>query len=397
MIRLLIGLLLIAAVPTARGQAQAGVASNDEGLRLLLSVEQQAITAPFPARLTLHIHNARRQAVWLYRHARSKAVISRIEAAETTVSEDAPRQGNQSKGGSTLEFELHPDDQQQVATAARAEVLQSAGMAHPRLVRVAPGEDYEEKAVVHLSPAFLGTSEDRPVWGRYRLSATWRTTYSNADDINRVLGVSVWQGEITSNTIELQLLPPPASVHGTVTGSVVAADGHFLSGMLVTLSDEQQRSVDQVTTDAQARFSFTHLPAGLYWATARRDITAVDTTAFQHVELTAAQPTAELHLVMLPAEIYEPKHMLHKPVLFRITNETGEPGAGVALEVTWSSGTVLDNVRGETSEDGTIALALIPGRNFVTLKRRHCPKQEERADVAEGNGIDGFKFALGCK
>jgi hypothetical protein len=69
---------------------------------------------------------------------------------------------------------------------------------------------------------------------------------------------------------------------------------------------------------------------------------------------------------------------------------------GVGLEITWSNGPVLENVKGETGSDGAVALELIPGRNFVTLKRRHCPKQEERADVAAGEGIDGFEFTLAC-
>src|ERR1051326_5995755 len=184
MIRFLIGLLLIATPGTGLDQQPSNSGSNSPPLRLLLSVEQQAITAPFPARLTLHIHNAGREAVWLYRHARSKAVISRMEAAAAgPVNEDSPRQVNQSKGGSTLEFELTPPDQQQVQTAARAEVLQSTGMPHPKLVRVGPGEDYEEKAVVHMSPAFLGAGEAQPVWGRYRFSAKYGAAYSNADDI----------------------------------------------------------------------------------------------------------------------------------------------------------------------------------------------------------------------
>jgi len=57
---------------------------------------------------------------------------------------------------------------------------------------------------------------------------------------------------------------------------------------------------------------------------------------------------------------------------------------------------VVDNVKGETGSDGTVALELIVGRNFVTLKRHGCPKQDERADVADGEGIDGFEFTLEC-
>jgi hypothetical protein len=68
----------------------------------------------------------------------------------------------------------------------------------------------------------------------------------------------------------------------------------------------------------------------------------------------------------------------------------------VGLEITWANGDLVENVKGETGGDGTVALELIPGRNFVTLKRRGCPKQDERADVAAGGGIDGFEYTLGC-
>jgi hypothetical protein len=56
----------------------------------------------------------------------------------------------------------------------------------------------------------------------------------------------------------------------------------------------------------------------------------------------------------------------------------------------------VDSVKGETGRDGAVALELIPGRSFVTLKRHGCPKQEERADVAAGPGIDAFQYTLEC-
>jgi hypothetical protein len=101
-------------------------------------------------------------------------------------------------------------------------------------------------------------------------------------------------------------------------------------------------------------------------------------------------------MVLIPQEIYEPQKMLHKPVLFRITDSTGRPLDRVGLEATWSNGSVIENVKGETGRDGAVALELIAGRNFVTLKRRGCPKQEERADVAAGAGIDGFGYTFEC-
>jgi hypothetical protein len=37
---------------------------------------------------------------------------------------------------------------------------------------------------------------------------------------------------------------------------------------------------------------------------------------------------------------------------------------------------------------------LLPGRNYLSLRRKGCPKQDERIDVAPGEGIDGFKLVL---
>ena len=397
MIRLAIILALLLEAPQ-EAFTQAPPNPKAEPLRVLISVEQKAIVAPLPARITLHIHNAGRDPLWLYRHARSQAAIRRIATAQVAAEEEASRQSNRSSGGSTLEVQLEPEASPQMSAPAQGGILESAGIPHPRLVRLGPGDDYEEKEVVRLSPALAGSGQDaKPVWGRYRFSTIYGAKYSNADDINRILGLTVWQGEVSSNTLELELLPPPASARGSVAGSVVGTEGRGVPGVLVTLSDEQGHALNQVLSEAQGRFSFTHLPLGLYWTTSRRASSSVDTAIVRHVELTAAEPAAALQVVMLPPETYEPKQMLHKPVLFRITNSAGAPSPGVGVEVTWSSGTVLDNVRSTTSEDGTAALELIPGRNFMTLKPRGCKKEEQRADVADGDGIDGFKFSLECK
>jgi len=39
---------------------------------------------------------------------------------------------------------------------------------------------------------------------------------------------------------------------------------------------------------------------------------------------------------------------------------------------------------------------LIPGLNYVTLKRRGCDPQDQRAEVATGDGIDAFKLVTDC-
>lgn len=378
--------------------AQAEAKADD--LKLLISVEQQTITAPFPVPVTLHLHNSGQVPLWLYRRVRDATTASHSEASRLESTEGTT---NYTTGGSTLTLHLvpagapgsGPAESNEIATLAQGTVLESVGLPHPKLVKLAPGEDYEEKTVIHLSLALIARSgENQPVWGHLRLSVIYGAKYSNAEEIARNLGVIVWQGEVTSNEIDLELRPPAgaASVAGTVTDS----NTRPLPGVLVSLSDQQERLVDQAATASEGRFSFAHLPFGLYWVTARRQDSQVDTATFRHLTLAPAKPAGTLELVLLPPEIYESKQMLHKPVLFRVTDSTGHPADKTTLEITWSSGTVLENMKGQVSDDGTVALELIPGRNYVTLRRRGCPKQEERADVAEGGGIDGFKLTLEC-
>jgi hypothetical protein len=370
-------------------QAPTHAQTNANPLKLLISIEQPTIAAPFPARVTLHLHNAGAEPVWLYRRVRNqlaprRAVVEENKAHETT-------------GGSTLSIKLGPaatTDSQSILTPAKGSVLESAGLPRPKLMRVGPGDDYEEKTTLQLAPALDRTA--KPLWGRYRLAVIYQASFSNAEEIHRNLGAVVREGEVTSNTIEIELLPPPPASQGSISGTVVAPDSRPVMEARVSLSDAQERVADQVLTDQEGRFSFTHLPPGLYWVTARRENSTEDTAVFRHAEITPAEPAGALQLVLLPQDIYEPQKVLHKPVLFRITDSVGRPLNGVGIDVTWSNGPILDNVKGATGDDGAIVLDLIPGRNFVTFKRRGCPKQEERADVAAGGGIDGFKFILEC-
>jgi hypothetical protein len=204
----------------------------------------------------------------------------------------------------------------------------------------------------------------------------------------------LWQGGITSNTIEIELQPPAGE--GSVAGTVLGTEGRSLVGVLVSLADQEDHLVDQVLTDSEGRFSFASLPVASYWVTVRRPEFTEDTTVFRHLALTPAAPAGEIEFILLPREIYEPQYLLHKPVLFRVMDNTGQPLDKASLEAMWSSGTVLDKVKDETGEDGTAVLELIPGRSFVTLKRRGCPQEDHRVDVGSGAGIDGFKLTLGC-
>jgi len=379
----------------------AGSGASAGSLKLLLSIEQQTITMPFPARITLHIHNAGSEPVWLYRHARDAALVARTASVTISSSEENP--GNTTRGGSTLAIHLTPaapgDTTTGPGTGAVGVVLETVGLPHPKLIPLGPGEDYEEKAVVHLAPALTGAeAAAKPVWGRYRLSATYGASYSNGAETTRDLGVDLWQGETESNAVDLDLEPPPAADTGSVAGTVVTPDSRpVVYGTLVSLSDRQERLVDQSRADRDGRFSFDHLPLGLYWVTARHAAATTDAAVFQHVELTSAEPSGALQLVMVPPEIYDAKQMLHKPVLVLVTDSTGRPQGKVALDATWSSGTVLDDVKGETSEDGAVTLELLPGRSYVTLKRKHCGQHDDRIDVAEGGGIDDFKLVFDCK
>ena len=388
----------------AFGLFQQPASAGTEPLKFLISVEQQSITAPLPARVTLHLHNSGQVPLWLYRHAQDPETLRQMDARPLSAEE--AEKTNRTTGGSTLNVHLEPigvgvgipGKTPQPTTSAASKVLTSPGLPHPRLVKLDPGEDYEEKAVIQLSPAQAkAEGQEEPVGGRYRFTAIYGAKYSNGEEFSKELGVSIWQGEVASNTIELELKLPEPSWQGSLAGTVKGSENQPAGGVLVSLSDHQERLVDQALTDLEGRFAFGHLPLGLYWVTVRRPDVTVDTATFRHAELTSAAPTGTMEILLLPSETYEPKQMLHKPVLLRVLSSAGAPRGSVTLESTWSSGTVLDNVKGETSGDGTVTLNLIPGRNYLALRQRGCPKQEQRLDVRPGSGIDDFKLTLECK
>jgi hypothetical protein len=363
-------------------------AAVDTPLKLLISVEQQTIAAPFPARVTLHLHNAGNDTVWLYRHAQSKLPAPRLVEEET-----GPQQ---STGGSVVAVKLEAASggQATISNPAQATVFESVGLPKPSLVRLGPGEDYEEKTTIRLTPAL--SEVQKPIWGAYRLTLLYRAGYSNAEEIQRSLKATLWQGEVSSNTLAVQLEPSGPASRGEVSGTVDTPNSSPIRDAIVSLSDQAERLVDQTASDPEGRYSFSHLPPGLYWVTARRNGATEDTGVFRHVQLTPSEPSATQELVIIPQEIYEPRKMYHKPVLFRVIDSAGRPLDRVGLEATWSNGPVVDNVKGETGSDGLVALELIAGRNFVTLKHHGCPKQDERADVAIGWGVDGFEYTFQC-
>jgi hypothetical protein len=363
--------------------------TNPPELKLLISIEQQTITEPYPARITLNLHNASSHTLWLCRRARAKRppvehVYDEGHAAETS-------------GGSTLEVKLEPTNAktaQAGASPAEGTALENVGMPKLKLVKLAAGDDYEEKAILHLRPALA--EGQKPLWGAYQLAVVYAASFSNADEIQHNLDATLWQGKVTSNVLTIELRPAPAGAVGAVTGSAVGPDLQPRSAIRISLSDEQERLIDQQITGPEGRFSFDHLPLGLYWVTGRYDSSTEDTAVFRHVELTSETPRGDTQLVLYPPEIHEPQKLLHKPVLFRIIDASGQAVDKVTLDATWSNGTVVDDVKTSTDDDGMAVMELLPGRNFVTLKRRGCHEQQERADVAPGEGVDGFKLVSDC-
>lgn len=372
--------------------ASAGAAAGSSDLKLLISIDRPTVRAPFPARIILHFHNSGHETLWVYVPVRDASALSGTMNPLTT--EDLGP--SSTSGGSALGIHLVPVNLAPSGPPSEGRVLESAGLPHPKLLTIAPGEDYEEKTALRLLPASADQNGAQPLWGHYKLSLTYTADFSNGANLNRILGTALWEGKLESDSIEVALEPPSADAQASIGGSVVGADMQPVVGGLVTLSDQQEEVLDQSAPDEAGKFRFTRLPSGLYWVTARRRNASADAAVFRHVLLSFNEPAGTLQLVMLQPDVFQPQQLRHKPVLFRVFTADDRPAEGVTLEATWSSGTVLDNVKGRTEKDGAAALELIPGRNYVTLRRSGCPKQEERVDVAPGGGIDGFKLVFGC-
>jgi len=363
--------------------------SNSTELKLLISTDQHTITQPYPARFTLQIHNASQRMLWLYHRACAKRppvqhVYQEGQPVVTT-------------GGSTLEVELQPADARaaQVATSpAQGTPLEYIGLPMPKIVKVGAGEDYEERAVLHLVPAMAEGL--KPIWGAYHLRVTYGAKFSTAEEIQRNLGATLWQGAVTSNALDVELQPAPADAVGAISGSAIGRNEQPTADIRVSLNDSQDHLIDQQVTGADGSYSFEHLPLALYWVTGRRETATEDTSVFHSVQLTADAPHAADRIDLTPPEIYQPQKVQHKPVLFKVVDGEGKAAPKVLLDATWSNGTVLDDVKTTSDDDGMAIMELIPGRNFVTLKRHGCRDDDERADVNLGLGVDGFKFVFEC-
>jgi hypothetical protein len=372
-------------LPWARAQGQA----NAPALKLLISLKQPFVAEPEAARIVLHIHNPTQQTLWLYRRAKGK------HPPEELVQEE--NRPTKTTGGSTVEAKLRPADAraaQAVVSAAEATILEYVEMPKPRLIRLAAGADYEETSIVHLQPA--RAEGDKPIWGAYQLTVIYGASFSNGDQFQRNLGTPLWQGEVTSNTIPIELRPPLPDSVGVLSGTAVGQDLQPRAGVRVSLSDEQGQLIDQQVTEADGRFSFTQLPMALYWVTGRREDATQDTVTFHHQELASSAPSASLQLAFFPSETDDPKKFVHKPVLIRAFDADRKPVGGIELDAIFSNGDLVEDVKAVTGDDGTAVMELLPGRNSFSLKRRGCVEQSERADVALGVGVDSFKFTFDC-
>jgi len=371
------------------------VPGRAEDLKLLISVERQTIVAPHPVRATLQFHNSGRQTLWLYRPVISELPGDRLGFLAPVPADVRP---GQAYGGSQLEIQMAP----QSATGGDAKRAAGSGFAmapdtlpHPRLVRLDPGEDYQEKLSIHVEPVQTksGTSE-QPAWGAYRFSVTYSAEYSNAEALTRDIGAHLWHGQATSNTVTLELRPPAGQ--GSIAGTVLDSIGRPYGQALVTLEDDNESVLDQLLTDDDGRFAFEHLPLGRYWLTVRQPGADHDTSVFRHVDVTEAGSPATAEIMMVPIDINKPDRMLHKPVLFNIVDSKGHPLAKVGITILYSAETIVENRKAQTGQDGFAAVSLIPGSIYVTLQTRGCKKVDRRADVAPGVGVDGFKFAYDC-
>jgi len=371
------------------------IPGSAETLKLLVSVQQQNIVAPAPVRATLHFHNSSRQTLWLYRPVRRKRAAAPSDSTAPGTGGQVP---GQTSSGPTLEVRLvaiNPSGSDKQEAAGSGYAIAPDALPFPRLVRLAPGKDYDEKVDLQVEPAQSKTSGDaQPVWGPYRFSVSYSADYANAEILARDIDAHLWRGQVSSNAVTLDLSPPAA--RGSIAGTVFDSLGRPYSGALVTLSNDDQSAIHQLDSGLDGRFSFTHLPLGRYWVTVRQPGSIHDTSVFRHLDVSQDDSPATVEIMMLPVESNRADRLLHKPVLFHIIDGKGHPLAKVKLDILYSTGGVLEDLKVQTGGDGFAEVRLIPGSNLVTLRRPGCKDEDRRADVAPGPGVDGFQYSYEC-
>ncbi len=379
---------LMAGLAVACGLRCARAQTATQPLTLTISVSQSVIPEPFSATVSLHFHNAGSRAVWLYKPVH--------DAASMFMGIVSPR-----TGGASLATYLQLIRADEGAVAGTSPgvgtVLRPPDFPHPTAVKLSAGGDATESAVIHLTPATVRTAGGtRPIFGTYRLSVVYSASYANMSALKGT-DVNVWQGSISSNPVTLKIEPAPDSAGGVIAGTVLDRRASPLGGMLVSISDWTEHVITQQVTAADGGFYVDGLPLGRYWVDVRPLGSDRDTGLFEHAVLTNSQPEARLRLIMLHGRVYEGRKMLHKPVFFRITDNAGNPLGGAELSILWDNGTVLSNVKVKNNEDGLAEADVIPGTNYVTVKRHGCRKKNTVANVSHRSGIDAFIIALTCK
>ncbi|MDE3180073.1 MAG: carboxypeptidase regulatory-like domain-containing protein [Acidobacteriota bacterium] len=376
-------------IPATTGFAQANPAmasaaraQSGEQLEVSITASDAHAVEPFPIRLVLRLHNAGKRTLWLYTPA--------IDASAM----------NGNPGGSSLAVHLEPEEKAGATSSvpAMGSVLRVAGFPRSQLIPLAPGSDSTENLAIQAAPAMAPTTRGQePRWGSYRLSLVYSAGYPNGNEIRRTLGVDLWVGSILTNAVNISLAPPASSAEGMILGTVTNRNGLTLAGILVSLTDSDERLVAQSVTNPDGGFQFSHLPFGRYWITVRDLGADRDTSFFEHADLSAGEPDARMKLIMLDQEVYEANRVLHKPVLFRIDDGAGNPVADAELKILWSDGPLIQNLKIDANQNGLAVANLIPGSNYVTVSKRHCPKLDQMAGVRPGGGIDAFAFTFICK
>lgn len=360
-------------------------------LQLTISLDQSAVTEPFPARVTLHFHNSTGSTLWLYRPVRDAASMFMGQV-------------NSTSNGSFLAVHLQLTAAEDASGAPGTmvpgvgTVLRSPGFPHPNLVSIPAGQDYAVTTAIHLEAASVHTTGGkRPLWGSYEMSVAYSATFSDAQSLRQNAKVNLWEGTISSNAVPLRLELAPDSTRGVISGVVMDRETRPDAGILVSISDWHEHLITQQVTAADGEFYIDELPLGRYWVTVRRAGEDRNTGFFEHAEITDAHPEARLHLVMLHERVYRARRVLHKPVFFRITDTAGNPEPDAQLEILWDDGTVLSNVKVKANNEGLAEIDLIPGTNYVTIRQHGCQKKDSVANVPDGSGIAVFPLTIKCK
>ena len=382
------GALLLAAATPQYGHAQQ---TSAQPLQLTIALDQSTVTEPFPARVTLHFHNSSHSTLWLYRPARDAAAMFMGEVNFTST-------------GSFLAAHLQLTAAQDASGAPGTTVpgvgtvLRSPGFPHPNLVPIPPGGDYAEPVAIRLQVANVSTpGGKRPLWGSYEMSVVYNASFTNAVSLRSDAKIDLWVGSTSSNSVPLRLEPAADSARGVISGAVVDRETRPADGILVSLSDWNEHLITQQVTAADGEFYIDDLPFGRYWVTIRRAGADHDTGFFEHAEVTEVQPEATLSLMILHEDVYQGKQMMHKPVFFRVTDSAGNPEPDAALEILWDDGTVLSNIKAKANDEGLAEVDLIPGNNYVTIRKHGCQKKDSVANVPDGNGIAVFPLTIDCK